>query len=101
MNLPIEIISYIYQFDPGHREKTTKIHHEMKDIFNTYNKIYWAYKRAYKQYWKILFQEDKNYGQSIYAEWFLTHGYDYNPYSYVLYTLQQNSRNNNNTIPNK
>lgn len=96
MNLPIEIIYYIYQFDPSHREKITKVHHEMKQLFDTYNEIYWSYKQQTKR----LIWMGKYYGQNIYAKWFQIHGYNYNPHNYVLYTLQQNSSNNNTTNNN-
>ena len=86
MNLPLEIIYYIYEFDPSHREKMTKVHHEMNQLFDTYNTTFWSY----KQHSKRLIWMGKYYGQSIYAKWFQTYGYNYKPHKYILYKLQHN-----------
>ena len=40
MNLPIEIIYYIYEFDSTYKENMNKVLTQLKNIFESYNEEY-------------------------------------------------------------
>ena len=80
MNLPIEIIYYIYEFDPTYKENMNKVLTQLKSIFESYNEEY-SYNKAML---RRLVYKGRFYDNNCYFNWVQKYGYEHNPIKYVL-----------------
>ena len=80
MKLPLEIIYYIYEFDPTYRENMNKVLIQLKDILKSYEKEYNYNREMIRRLCFI----GHFYNHNCYFNWIQKYGFEHNPIKYIL-----------------